>query len=629
MFKHDDEEQTAKRRFSRRAIVVGGAQTAGVGLLGWRLFQLQVVEEGRYAPLAEENRINIQVIAPKRGRIFDRRGAVLADNEETFRATVTPSLAGDVAGVLNRFRLIHPMSQDDIEKLAKRAKKQSRNAPLIIANDLNFEQVAKINMLAPHLPGVRTEVAWRRKYPHGSAVGHVVGYVGSVERAGVDDDAVLRLPGMRIGKSGIEAGLETELRGEGGAQKIEVDARGHIVRNLETLEPRAGADLTLSIDTDLQRKVLDRLQRERRSTAVVIDIPTGEVVVMATTPGYDPAEIVDGISEESWQRLMSAEDKPMLNRAISGQYPPGSTFKMVTALAGLHANLIDPAERIACTGRYELGEQVYRCWKRSGHGKVNLHQALRESCDCYFFDLARRIGIEGIADMARVLGLGQTFTCGLAQQKAGLVPDADWKRGRWGAGWLTGETLLAGIGQGYVLSTPLQLAVMTARIATGTAVEPTMLRRGAAEPARQFASLGLDEAKLQAIRRAMIAVVNEDGGTGGNAMLADATLRVAGKTGTSQVSRLSSETAQNDLPWEQRDHALFVAYVPVNAPRYAIATIVEHGGGGGATAAPLAKDILDAVFAAQLDVASAPAATGDAAAPDGRANAARTRDPKG
>lgn len=599
MFDHDSEERDAKRKFSRRALLVSGGQMFGFSALAWRLFQLQVLDEGRYSPLADENRTSLQVVLPKRGRIFDRRGIILADNEESFRVSITPALAGDVPSVLQQLRRLIPVRQDELEAIAKRAKKQSRNTPITIASDLTFDKVAQISLLAPYLPGVRTEVAWKRKYRQGAAVGHVVGYVGGVERIGVNDDPLMRMPGMRVGKSGVEAGMEAVLRGQGGTQKIEVDARGRMMRNLEMHDPKPGSDITITIDTALQRQVLERLQQERRASCVVIELKAGEVVVMASTPGYDPSEIVDGMTDNTWHRLTTADDKPMLDRAAAGLYPPGSTFKMVTALAALHTGLVDVNERVACDGRFELADQTYRCWKRSGHGRMSLHQALRESCDVYFFEMSKRLGIDAIADMARSLGLGQVYDCGLLQQKTGLVPDADWKRGRWNAGWLAGETILAGIGQGYVLATPLQLAVMMARVATGKNVMPTLIRRGAAPG---FLPLALHEDKLEAVRRGLVAVVNEEGGTGSNASLGEGQVRVAGKTGTSQVSRASSDTAQDDLPWGERDHALFVAYFPADAPRYAVSAIVEHGGGGGATAAPLVRYVIEAVL--QADPAS-------------------------
>ena len=606
MFDHNDDEQATARRFSRRIALLGAAQAAGFAALGWRYFELQVMEEGRYAPLAEDNRVALQPLLPKRGRILDAAGRVLADNEESFRATVTPALAGDVAATMSEVARVLPMTAEDVERIVKRGKKQSRNLPLVIASDIAFADVARLNVLAPELPGVRTEIVWKRRYTQGAAVGHVVGYVGSIDRVGIDDDSAMRLPDMRVGKTGAEAGFDEKLRGAGGAQKVEVDARGRIIRDLDTTAPIDGEDAALSIDVELQRRVLERLQRERRASCVALDARTGEVRVMASTPGYDPAEIVNGMTDETWRRLSTAEDTPLLNRALAGQYPPGSTFKMATALAALRAGVADAEESIECDGRFEYAGQTFRCWKRSGHGRMSLHQALKSSCDAYFFELARRVGIAALADAARQLGLGQTFEGGLSQHKAGLVPDPDWKRGRWNAGWLGGETILTGIGQGYLLATPLQLAVMTARIATGREVTPTLELAKPGAPAPTFAELPFTPAHLDAVRAAMVAVVNDGGGTGSAARLAGDGMVVAGKTGTSQVSRASTDVSSDDLGWGQRDHALFVAYVPAASPRYAVAAVVEHGGSGGSTAAPLVRDVMEALIA--TDTAGLPPA---------------------
>lgn len=606
MFEHDNEERQARRAFTRRAILIGGGQLLGFSALAWRLFQLQVLDEGRYDPLADENRTSLQVLIPKRGRILDRNGAVLADSEETFRVTLTPALAGDVASVLEEFRRFVPLRQDEVEQIARRAKRQSRNMPITIASDIPFDMLARINLFAPYLPGIRTEVAWRRRCRAGLAAGHVVGYVGSVERLSIDDDALMRVPQMRIGKSGVEAGMEQELRGDGGVQKIEVDARGRMMRNLEVRDPVPGRDVRLTIDTGLQWRVYERVRNERRAACVVLDVKGGEIVAMASTPSYDPALVTDTVDEAAWRRLLADKEKPLLNRAIGGQYPPGSTFKMATALAGLHMKAITPAEKLTCRGYYDLADHRFRCWNRTGHGPVSLHEALRESCDVYFFEVARRLGIDAIADMARMLGMGQIYNCGLPQQKAGLVADPDWKRGRWNAGWLAGETVLAGIGQGYMLASPLQLAVMAARVATGRSVEPTIIKYSGNPRAGEFPELGLDETKLAAVRRGLKAVVNEEGGTGRNAALGEGKPLVAGKTGTSQVHSHSVNVPQEALPWEQRDHALFIGYVPADAPCYAVAAVVEHGGAGGTVAAPLVRDVIDSV----LDVDPAGAAAG-------------------
>jgi penicillin-binding protein 2 len=592
MMDRDSDDREKRGQFSRRALLVGLGQLGAFGVLSSRLYQLQVVEENRYALLAEENRVNVQMIAAERGRLLDRFGEVLADNKEGFRAEIVPSLAGDVRAVLHRLSRIVPISPDDQERFAQRAKRQPVNIPIIVATDLSWEQLSQINLLAPQLPGVKTEAAGRRRYFHGRTVGHVIGYVGSADRAALDDDPVLRLPGIRVGKTGVERGKEETLRGGGGTVKQEVDVRGRIIRILERSEPLPGRDVVLTIDTKLQERVIQRLSRERRAAAVIMHVDTGEVVAMGSVPVFDPNDIINGLNNRIWNRLQTARDDPMTNRALRGLYPPGSTFKMVTALAALEAGVIDLKEKVHCEGRHEYAGQIFRCWNRSGHGNVDMHRALRESCDVFFYEISRRTGIGAIAAMARRLGHGQVYDCGMSQQKRGIVPDPDWKRSRFNKPWLGGETLLAGIGQGYVLSTPLQLAVMMSRLATGRAITPAFVRPEPGDPKREMPPLGIRPDWINAIRRGLHAVVNDQGGTGSKARPDDESFTVAGKTGTSQVSRFSSETSQFELKWELRDHALFTAYAPSERPKYAISIIVEHGGGGGSTAAPLAKDLL-------------------------------------
>lgn len=582
--------------FTRRALLLGAGQLGVLGALGWRLHDLQVSDKARLAGQAVENRIDTSVIAPPRGRILDRTGKVLAENEPMLRVVVVPQLAGDLKhtlDVLSRIITIGPLTR---QRVLTRAARQPRGTPIVVGSELTFDQVASIELLAPELPGVRTESAQRRVYRLGPAMGHIVGYVGAHERAAIDDDPVLRLPDMRVGKTGVERAMEDRLRGIAGSIRVEMDAKGRVRRELDRVAPVPGSDVMLTVDADLQRRVMERLRQERRGAVVAIDIATGEIVTLASVPDFDPAEIVGGLSNQSWRRLLSSSTRPMFNRAIGGLYPPGSTFKVITALAALQAGIVSPNERIECNGSFTLGGQTFRCWNRDGHGRNNLHRALAESCDVYFYELARRTGIEAIAAMARRLGLGETTPIEIASQKAGLIPTPDWKRGHFGTPWLAGETILAGIGQGYVLTTPLQLALMTARVASGREVVPTMVRRqeGMAQPT--FAPLPIAPQWLDAVRKAMTGVVNEEGGTGQNARIEARGIRVAGKTGTSQVHRASTDKRVDDLAWEQRDHALFVGFVPDDRPRFAVAAVIEHGGGGGAAAAPLVKDVIQMII---------------------------------
>lgn len=605
MFEGDDaSSDPARAVFTRRAAAIGLLQVAGLGVLAARLYQLQVLDQRQYGELADANRTTRQTLAPLRGRIYDRYGALLADTEEFYQVLLTPSLAGDVERVLDILTRITPISEDDRKQLTRLIKAQSPNTPLVVAQSLSWKELSAININAPLLPGVHTEIGGRRTYKNGDTMGRIIGYVGGVERFALDDDPIVRLPRARIGKAGIELGMDRRLRGTGGAIVREVDARGRIIRNLEQSDPKRGSDVAVTIDRELQRRLLARLSEYRRAAGVVLDVATGDVVAMGSWPMFNSSRLAAPISRKQWQKVRKAQDDPLIDRSIQGLYPPGSTFKMVTALAALEAGVIGRLDQVNCGGTYVLSGSKFRCWNRGGHGPCNLHRALRESCDVYFYEVARRVGITRLAEMARRLGLGQAFATGIEPVRSGLIPDPAWKRGRFGKAWFGGETLHAGIGQGYVLTSPLQLAVMTARIATGRSLTPTVVRPRATGNGAEPSMLGIDPGHLAAVRRGMWAVVNEGGGTGKNARLNDARLKIYGKTGTSQVARISSRVAKNNLRWGLRDHALFVGYVADQLPRYAVAAVVEHGGSGGKVAAPLVRAIVEDTIA--VDPAARP-----------------------
>ncbi|MEZ5844263.1 MAG: penicillin-binding protein 2 [Hyphomicrobiaceae bacterium] len=597
MFQVPTDDERLRERFNRRAFTAGLLSIAGLGVVAGRLYQIQVAERGRFAPLADHNRIAVDIVAPERGRIIDRFGAVLADNAEGYRCVIVPALVGPLGPVLDRLQRLIRIDAETRERILARARRQRPTLPIVVAEELSFEEIARINLEAPHLPGVETVSAGRRRYHLTPAVGPIVGYVGGIERLALDDDPLMRLPGARLGKTGIERAFERELRGVGGTRRREVDARGRIVRDLERVAPKPGRDIVATVDVVLQEQLGRRLARERRAAAAVLAVGSGEVLAMASAPQADVAALQGGIGAQAWDRLKGAAGDPLFNRATSGQYPPGSTFKMVTALAALEAGVIGLGDTVHCHGVYEYAGHSFRCWNRTGHGACNCHRALRESCDVYFYEIARRVGIRAIAAMGHRLGFGQTFGNGFGVEKAGLMPTPDWKRGTLGRGWLGGETLIAGIGQGYVLATPLQLAVMMARLASGRAVAPIIARPADAElpPAPP---LKLKRLHLEAVRRALVAVVNEPAGTGRRARL-EAAVTVAGKTGTSQVGR-GGGTA-----WSERDHALFVAYLPAERPKYAVSAIVEHGGSGGSIAAPLVREIMELLLARDPGCATA------------------------
>jgi len=580
-----------RHRFSRRALLVGAGQAGLFGLLGWRLRQLQIMDSSEYRLLAEENRMTMQLVAPVRGAIYDRFGVPVAEDKENFRVIVIPAFCKNLAATLATVSNIVPISGAEKDRVMRGARRQSGYFPVLVTEGLTWRQFAVLSVLAPQLPGVRADRATYRRYSNARSMAHVVGYVGMADKDEVDEDPIMRIPGFRTGKSGIEKGLDNTLRGAPGDIKYEVDAHGRVLRELDATPSKRGKDIVLTIDQELQRVAMKRIAEQRVASIVVLDVLTGGVIVMASTPTFDPNAIAFKADPKLLRQLAKAQDHPFENRAIRGVYPPGSTFKVVTALAGLSAGVITPDERMSCPGGYVFGRHRFRCWKRHGGG-IDVHQAIKQSCDVYFYETVRRVGIDRLAVISRELGLDRIYDCGLAGQKKGLIPDTAWKRKALRQPWYPGETISCGIGQGYVSATPLQLAVMTARIATGRAVLPRLVASadGEVEPAPL---LNIDPLHLEMIRAGMVAVVNEPGGTAVRSALKLPDLpdmQMAGKTGTSQV--ISARNQHLLKGWEGETHALFIAFAPAHAPRYAAACVVEHGGGGSRAAAPIVRDVM-------------------------------------
>ncbi len=590
--------------FSRRAFVLFGAQTAIAAVLGGRMYQLQIIEGEDHAARGRRARIKPSLLAPVRGQIFDRRGKPLAVNRQNYRVVLYREEAEDIGDTLDRLAKIIEISAPRRLALMKEIKSTKAFLPVVIAENLSWDEFAEVNANAPALPGIAPEVGLTRHYPQTDFAGHITGYVASpsekdIDRAG-DERAVLKLPGMRIGKSGVEQIEETALRGKAGLIRVEKDVHGRPIRELEHRDGIAGEDLKLTLNFDLQKYAMQRLGEESGSV-VVMDIYDGDVLAMASSPGFDPNGFVLGLSQADWVALRDDEKRPLSHKAVAGLYPPGSTFKMVVALAALQAGLIGGGHAVHCGGYIELGSHRFHCWKRYGHGVMNLEDALKQSCDIFFYDLAKRVGIDRLAETARKFGIGTLPEIGLLGTKSGIMPDKAWKRANRNEPWHAGETLHAGIGQGYMLASPLQLAVMTARIANGGyQVHPRLVgeRNGERVKARSLTGTGMREADIDMVKQAMFAVVNERRGTAYKSRIDYEGRRMAGKTGTAQVRRITTAergtgVLKNDeLPWRLRDHALFVAYAPADEPRYAISVIVEHGGGGSSVAAPIARDVM-------------------------------------
>ena len=590
--------------FTRRAVIVGGVQALLTAGLAGRVYQLQVIDSERYTVLADENRINMQLLPPARGRIFDRFGQILAENRLNYRLVVVPEAALDLEAALDEIAALVPIEDHDRERVLREARRKEKFVPLMVRENLTWEEVSQIEVNAPDLPGVMIDVGRRRLYAFGSDTVHIVGYVGAVNESEITDDPLLALPDFRIGKNGAEKVLESSLRGEAGARQVEVNAYGRVIRELGRRPGRPGDDHMLTIDLGLQQYVAARFGDESGS-AVVLDVHSGEILALASLPSYDPNLFTAGISARQWRELVSHPRFPLSNKSITGQYSPGSTFKMIVALAALEGGDVGPGHSFYCPGFLKLGNRQFRCWRRHGHGHVAMVQGLMESCDVYFYEVAKRVGIDRIAAMATRFGFGKKLEIELPGEKPGLVPTRDWKLANIGEPWQGGETLVVGIGQGYLLTTPLQLAVMVARIANGgIAVQPRILaeviRDGQplAREAETFPTMGISPAHMDIVREGMLKVVNDPKGTAFRSRIEEPTLAMAGKTGSVQVRRISERehrtgvVKNEDRPWEERDHALFVAYAPLERPRYGVAIVVEHGGSGGGVAAPIARDIL-------------------------------------
>ena len=588
---------------SRRAFIIGAGQAGVLAAIAARLRYLQVTESEKLAGLAERNRISIRLLIPDRGLIYDREGSQLAANEQLYKILVVREEAGDVSDVLQKLSQFIPMTHDQILAKIKEFNALRAHIPVVVANEASWEQVAAVSANAPALPGVQAAVGSRRVYPYGPDFAHLVGFVGLVNKEEQNSqrrpDLLLNVPDFRIGKDGVEKGLDRQLRGRAGNQRIEVNVHGRIMRELGAVGARNGASFQLTVDSGLQKYAMARLGSESAS-AIVMNVKSGELLAVASTPTFDPNKLSTGITHAEFDVLIEDKRTPLVNRAVQGIYPPGSTFKMITALAALEAGLIAPDDTVRCEGSLEFSNRMFHCWKSEGHGDVNLLKSLRESCDVYYYRLAQSVGIEALTAMAWKFGIGIRTDLPIPGIAQGVAPTKDWKLSRYDKPWLLGDTLNAGIGQGFVLASALQLAVMTARLATGLSVTPKIVLAidGKRRPTYEFPPVGVSERAVELIRRGMVEVVNSAHGTAYLSRTADEAYTIAGKTGTSQIRNISERERRSglikneDLPREQRDHALFCCYAPFHDPLYAASVVVENGGSGSKVAAPIARDLL-------------------------------------
>jgi len=597
-----------RRLFTRRAVMLAGAQASVLAALTARLYQLQILESERYVVLADENRMNLRLLAPVRGQILDRFGVVLADSQQNYHLVIVPEQVGDIAAALDRLAALVEIGESDRRRLQRDIRRKHAFVPVLVRANLSWDEMARVEVAMPELPGILIEPGITRHYPFGEAASHVIGYVAAVSEQELSGDPLLELPDFRIGKAGIEKAQDSELRGTAGTSQVEVNAFGRGVREIARVPGKPGHDVVTSLDMSMQECVTRRCSVEQSVASVLLDAATGELLALVSIPSFDPVPFSAGLTPAMWQELSNDPRQPLSNKAIAGVYPPGSTFKPVVAAAALTAGVLTAETQITCPGYLSLGDATFHCWRHGGHGTLRLRDAIKKSCDVFFYETARRVGIDRLSAMARRFGFGEVLGLDIPGERPGLIPSREWKLATSGAAWSQGETLIAGIGQGSVLATPLQLATMLARLVTGRAVSPRLVRTaGLMSPGGdpvppEFRSLGFGPYTLALVLDGMNAVVNEPGGTAYGARITERGMAMGGKSGTSQVRHINDYERgrggrhARQIAWKERDHALFVAFAPVGAPRYVCATVVEHGGvsggGGSAVAAPICRDVL-------------------------------------
>lgn len=566
-----------------------------------RLWHLQILSGEEYRNLSENNRLRFVPVAASRGAILDRTGTVLVSNRPSFSLAVVPQEVKNRDALLDQLASLLGLDRAGLAERWEKGKGRARYYPIVLASNISRDQVEIVEENRLRLAGVEIEMKPVREYTSGILASHLLGYIGEVSEDELNGKGYEEYnPGDYIGKNGIERSWELELHGSDGGRQLEVDARGRVLRTISESYPTVGNSVMLTIDAALQKKA-ESAFGEQAGAAVAMDVNSGEVLAFVSNPGFDPSLFSGKLPADIWKEYLEDKRHPLENKALTGQYPPGSIFKIITALAGLEDGKIDDSTSVNCTGSHDLGTSTFKCWNKRGHGTTNLKKSLRESCDVYYYQLGERLGVDSISEMAKKFMLGSALGIGLNNEKPGLIPTSEWKLKRFGTRWYRGETLPVAIGQGYVLMTPIQMVSMIATVANeGTIYRPHLVKRvvdADGKTLKEFrpellGKTGISADKFQLIKQGLFSVVNDPGGTGGMARLWD--VRVAGKTGTSQVVKMRN--SKQGTPYQYRDHALFVAFAPFDKPEIAIAVIVEHGEHGGAAAAPIAANILRAYF---------------------------------
>ena len=592
---------------NRRMFITGSLKFfIMVGIIS-RLFFLQVKENKKYLTLSDKNRIREWKLAPVRGEFHDYFGNVIAGNFEAYQLHVIPEQVENFKYVIYRLKDLLELSDSEFKKVLKKKKEIKPWETLIVSNNLSWDKFSKINNHLYDLNGVKPVISISRNYPFDENFTHIIGYVSQANEQDIENTELIKknfVPGLKVGKIGLEKSFEEKLIGTNDIERYEVNAYGRRISQLEFQKGKKGQTLKLTVDTEIQ-KLANELLKDKAGSICVMDIFTGEVIAMHSSPSFDPNLFVFGISQDNWQIIRNDPMKPLLNKTLQGRYSPGSTLKPIVALSALENGIINTKFTVRCTGKTELYDQTYHCWKKEGHGYVSLRNAMKMSCDTYFYEIARKLGVDKLSETAKKFGLGKKVFDNLFEiEKDGLIPNTQWKKNALGKGWLLGETIITGIGQGYIQTTPIQLCLMTAQIANGGyKIYPKILidDKDKIKPSDYYTPLYKNSRNIKIIQDAMFGSTNEVMGTSYRSRIDNPKYQFAGKTGTAQVKKITERERELDLktseiPYEQRDHALYIAYGPYVNPRYALSIVVEHGGNGSTTAAPMAKRLFKLII---------------------------------
>ena len=591
MFYTEDKKQYSV--LNRRTFFLYILKLSLFSIVGWRLYNIQIKESDKYKTLSKNNQIDIEIIYPLRGKIFDINNNLLVSNKKVFDIYIIPENTKNLNKTLNQISEILKIDFSKKRKIIELSKKVQKFEKIKIFENINWQDLEKIETNKLNIDGIFIAQDYMRVYQHGNIFSHLLGYINKPNSEELSLPFIANMPDLDIGKEGLEKNFNNILVGKSGQREIEVNSFGRIIREISRVDSNKGNDIQITLDLRLQQYSMNLLNAHRAGSVVVMNIENGDIKTIASTPFYDPNKIIKKPNKDYWDSLLSNNLSPLTFRSVQGLYAPGSTFKMIVAIAGLYYGVINNETQHFCNGKIALGDRLYHCWKNNGHGSMNVQNAIKESCDVFFYEISKKIGIDRIAQVAKDFGLGKIYDLPISNQKMGIVPSKDWKKKKIGESWYPGETLISAIGQGFVLANPLQLATMTSIIASnGKLIEPKIINDG---NYKQVKKLEKYRSAINVIKQSMFKVVNESKGTAFRSKSDD--FIFSGKTGTSQVRRItvaereSDDFRKKEIEWEKRDHALFVGYMPHDKPKYAVSVVIEHGGSGAKTAAPIAKQI--------------------------------------